>query len=91
MFQLGLLALFGLVGYLMRKLGYPCAPLVLGLVLGDPMESALRQSLMMSQGSLGILLRPIPCSLLVVAALLLAVPLFRKLNAMRLQALERES
>ena len=83
MFQLGLLAGFGLLGYAMRKLDFPTAPLVLGLVLGDPMERALRQSLMMSQGSLSILLRPIPCALLVVAALLLLVPLFRKLNAVR--------
>jgi putative tricarboxylic transport membrane protein len=90
MFQLGLLALFGLVGYLMRKLDYPCAPMVLGLVLGDPMERALRQSLMMSQGSLAILLRPIPLTLLVVAAALLAVPLFRKSNALRVQMLDRE-
>ena len=36
----------------MRKLDYPAAPLVLGLVLGDAMERALRQSLMMSQGDL---------------------------------------
>ena len=91
MFQLGLLAAFGLLGYAMRKLDFPSAPLVLGLVLGDPMERALRQSLMMSQGSLSILLRPIPCALLVVAALLLLVPLFRKLNAVRVQVVERES
>jgi putative tricarboxylic transport membrane protein len=44
MFQLGLLCVFGLLGYLMRKLDYPTAPLVLGLVLGDAMEKALRQS-----------------------------------------------
>jgi len=74
----------------MRKLDYPCAPMVLGLVLGDPMERALRQSLMMSQGSLAILLRPIPLTLLVVAAALLAVPLFRKSNALRVQMLDRE-
>ena len=90
MFQLGLLALFGLMGYAMRKLDFPCAPLVLGLVLGNPMEQALRQSLMMSQGSLAILLRPIPCALLIAAALLLAIPLFRKLNALRVRVPDRE-
>jgi putative tricarboxylic transport membrane protein len=83
MFQLGLLALFGLLGYAMRKLDYPTAPLVLGLVLGDPMERALRQSLMMSQGEISILFRPIPSVLLALAALLLVVPLFRKFNAVR--------
>jgi putative tricarboxylic transport membrane protein len=91
MFQLGLLAFFGLLGYLMRKLDYPTAPLVLGLVLGDAMERALRQSLMMSQGDLSILLRPIPSVLLGIAALLLAVPLIKKFNAVRVQVVDREA
>ncbi len=91
MFQLGLLAAFGLFGYLMRKLDYPTAPLVLGLVLGDSMERALRQSLMMSQGDLAILVRPIPSVLLAIAALLLVVPLFRKFNAVRLKVIDREA
>ena len=91
MFQLGLLVVFGLLGYLMRKLDYPTAPLVLGLVLGDAMERALRQSLMMSQGDLSILFRPIPSVLLAIAALLLAVPLFKKFNAVRLNMLDREA
>ena len=91
MFQLALLCGFGLLGYLMRKLDYPTAPLVLGLVLGDLMEKALRQSLMMSQGSISILFRPIPSVLLVVAALLLIVPLFKKFNAARLQVIDREA
>lgn len=91
MFDLMLLALFGLVGYAMRKLDYPSAPLVLGLVLGDSMEKSLRQSLMMSQGDLSILFRPIPAGLLLIAALLLIVPLFKKFNAMRVQVIEQES
>jgi len=91
MFQLGLLCVFGLLGYLMRKLDYPTAPLVLGLVLGDLMEKALRQSLMMSQGSISILFRPIPSVLLALAALLLIVPLFKKFNAARLQVIDREA
>ncbi|MEO7741423.1 MAG: tripartite tricarboxylate transporter permease [Usitatibacter sp.] len=91
MFHLGLLAGFGLLGYAMRKLDYPTAPLVLGLVLGDPMEKALRQSLMMSQGDLSILLRPIPSVLLGIAALLLVVPIFKKFNAVRVQVIDREA
>jgi putative tricarboxylic transport membrane protein len=91
MFQLGLLAIFGLLGYVMRKLDFPCAPLVLGLVLGDPMERALRQSLQMSGGSISILFRPIPAGLLLCAALLLAIPLIRKFNAVRVQVLDREA
>jgi putative tricarboxylic transport membrane protein len=91
MFHLALLAGFGLLGYLMRKLDYPTAPLVLGLVLGDPMEKALRQSLMMSNGELSILFRPIPSVLLACAALLLVIPLFKKFNAVRVQVLDKEA
>ena len=89
-FQLGLLAGFGLLGYAMRKLDFPTAPLVLGLVLGDSMEKALRQSLMMSQGDMSILFRPIPAVLLGIAAFLLVVPLVRKFNAVRVRVIEQD-
>jgi putative tricarboxylic transport membrane protein len=45
---------FGVLGYLFKKLNYPLAPLVLALVLGDAMEASFRQSMLLSQGSLGI-------------------------------------
>ena len=52
--------LFGVIGYLFKKLDYPIAPMVLALVLGDTAESTFRQSLIMSQGSPLILFsRPI--------------------------------
>jgi putative tricarboxylic transport membrane protein len=87
LFDIGLLAGFGLLGYLMRKLDYPSAPLILGFVLGDAMERALRQSLMMSQGDLTILVeRPLAASMLVIAALILLTPLFARLNRWRLRA-----
>jgi len=58
-------------------------------VLGDAMERALRQSLMMSQGDLSILVsRPISAGMLILAVLLLLLPLFRRVNAWRVQALE---
>jgi putative tricarboxylic transport membrane protein len=90
-FQLCLLAVFGLVGYVMRKLDFPTAPLVLGLVLGDSMEKALRQSLMMSQGDMSILFRPIPAVLLSIAAFLLVVPLIKKFNSVRSQVIDKEA
>jgi len=90
LFDLALLVAFGLLGYLMRKLDYPAAPLILGVVLGGAMERALRQSLMMSQGDLSILAtRPISAAMLSLALLILLIPLFTKLNAWRLQALEQ--
>ena len=89
LFDLGLLTFFGLLGYLMRKLDYPLAPLILGLVLGDAMERALRQSLMMSQGDLSILVsRPLSATMLALTALVLIVPMFRKANAWRMKAVE---
>jgi putative tricarboxylic transport membrane protein len=90
-FDLGLLCVFGLVGYAMRRLHFPTGPMVLGLVLGDAMEKALRQSLMMSQGDLAILWqRPIPAVLLAIAGILLVVPLFKKFNAVRVQVIDQE-
>ncbi|NBR29276.1 MAG: tripartite tricarboxylate transporter permease, partial [Betaproteobacteria bacterium] len=90
LFDVSLLMAFGLLGYLMRKLDYPTAPLILGLVLGDGMERALRQSLMMSQGDLSILVnRPISAVMLALAVLMLLLPLFGKMNRWRIQALEQ--
>jgi putative tricarboxylic transport membrane protein len=78
LFDVWLLAGFGLLGYAMRKLDFPGAPLILGLVLGDSMERALRQSLMMSQGDLGILVsRPISAVILALAAIILLFPLVK--------------
>ena len=75
----------------MRKLDYPTAPLVLGLVLGGAMERALRQALMMSEGSLSILAsRPISAVMLSLAVLILLIPVFTQVNAWRLRALEQD-
>jgi putative tricarboxylic transport membrane protein len=68
---------FGVVGYVFKKLDYPIAPMVLALVLGDMAESALRQSLIMSQGSPMIFFASPISAILVSASLLLIVwPLF---------------
>jgi putative tricarboxylic transport membrane protein len=84
MFGVGVLAAFGLVGFGMQKLGFPTAPLILGFVLGDSMERALRQSLTMSNGDPGILVtRPISAVLLALAALILLSPLLRRLRSRR--------
>jgi len=89
LFDVYMLSLFGLLGYAMRKLDYPAAPLILGLVLGDPMERALRQSLMMSQGDVSILVsRPMSATMLFLAVVVLILPLFRKANSWRVKALE---
>src|SRR5437879_8636657 len=56
MIDIWYMVIFGVVGYVFKKLDYPLAPLVLALVLGDLAENALRQSLIMSQGSFAIVL-----------------------------------
>src|SRR5262249_6323495 len=88
MFDLGLLVAFGLLGYTMSKLKYPSAPLILGFVLGDAMERALRQSLMMSQGDLtAFVQRPISAIMLALAVLSRLWPLRGRINRMRVRAI----
>jgi putative tricarboxylic transport membrane protein len=87
MFDLGLLAGFGLLGYLMGKLKFPLAPLILGFVLGDAMERALRQSMMMYGGDFTeIFRRPIAATMLALAGVVLVLPLLTYFNRLRMQA-----
>jgi putative tricarboxylic transport membrane protein len=66
----------GLLGYVLRKLGFETAPIVLGVVLAPMIELALRQSLAMSDGRYGIFFqRPIAATLLVVALAMMALSL----------------
>lgn len=82
LFNVGLTLLFGVIGFFMKRLEYPAAPMVLGLVLGTMTEDSLRQSLVLSGGNPMIFVtRPISLFLLCVAALPLAVPVCRKLFA----------
>jgi putative tricarboxylic transport membrane protein len=53
-FDVVMMLVFGVIGYVLKKCGYPLAPMVLAIVLGDKAEEAFRQSLLSSQGSLGI-------------------------------------
>jgi TctA family transporter len=72
--------IFGLVGYVFKKLDYPIAPLVLALVLGDKAEDAFRQSMLMSQGSLSIFVsNPLVTTITALAIVLLTWPLWAKL------------
>jgi putative tricarboxylic transport membrane protein len=52
--DISVMLVFGVLGYIFKKLGYPLAPLVLALVLGDMAESSFRQAMLVSQGSLTI-------------------------------------
>ena len=55
MLDIWFMLIFGVMGYMFKKLDYPLAPLVLALVLGDKAEDSFRQSMLLSQGELGIM------------------------------------
>jgi putative tricarboxylic transport membrane protein len=75
MFSVLLVLVFGVVGWLMKELDLPMAPLVLGLVLGPLFEKSLVQTSALGQGSFGILLQsPISVGILVFAVLLMVGP-----------------
>ena len=78
LFDMWIMFFFGIIGYLMRKLRFPAAPVVLGLVLGPMVERSLRQSLTISHGDVSIFFtRPISAVLVLVALLSLLAPLVR--------------
>jgi putative tricarboxylic transport membrane protein len=81
-FDVYLMALFGLLGYIFAKLECEPAPMLLGYILGPMMEEFLRRAMLLSRGDpLVFLTRPISAVLLVAAALLLCavlLPAFRK-------------
>jgi putative tricarboxylic transport membrane protein len=86
--DLFLLAIFGVIGYYLRGVGYEPAPLVLALVIGPMMETSLRQALMTSEGSIGELFyRPISGTLYALAFLAFIIPpILRKIKGTKTQA-----
>lgn len=79
-FDLGLVVAIGVIGYLLRKMGLPMPPLVLGVVLGEMMEQNLRRALSITNGEIGILFKsPITIGLWVAAAVVIIAPsLYRR-------------
>jgi putative tricarboxylic transport membrane protein len=76
MFDVWLLAIFGLLGYVMRKTDFPTAPLVLAFVLGPLFEQAVRRSLVLSQGSPTIFItRPWALAFLILTIFLVFGPM----------------
>jgi putative tricarboxylic transport membrane protein len=88
-FDVLLLAFFGLLGYGMRKVDIPAAPLVLAFVLGPLAERAIRQSLIISQNDWTIFLtRPIALGFIVLAALMFGGAVFGRGRAVRREMVE---
>ena len=82
MLDIWFMMLFGVVGYLFKKLDYPLAPLVLALVLGDKAEDSFRQAMLVSQGEMSIMWsNPLVGGISSLALILLLWPLISRLIA----------
>jgi putative tricarboxylic transport membrane protein len=82
MLDIWFMLVFGILGYLFKKLDYPLAPLVLALVLGDKAEDSFRQAMLVSQGELSVMYSNVLVgSITTLALLLLFWPLISKLIA----------
>jgi len=80
-FEIYLTALFGVVGFVLMKLGFPLAPMLLGFVLGPMLEENLRRSMLMGRGDPSLLLtRPISLGFLIATALILVIMAFPAIN-----------
>lgn len=84
-FDLLIMAIAGIIGFGLRRQGYPMAPLVIGMVLGPTLELSLRQGLIMTRGSFTAFFTgyPIAVVLIVCSVIMLCLPLFRKLLQVR--------
>ena len=77
-FDVGAMVVFGIIGYFMRKGGFPGAPLLLAMLLGRMLERTVQQALAMSGGDPVVFVeRPISAGLLLVAAFVLISPVIR--------------
>ena len=82
-FNVYVLFVFGVVMYMIQKLGFPGAPFVLGIVLGSLMESNLKNSLVMSEGSWLIFFQRPICLAIIVITVVFTVYSVRKTRAMK--------
>ena len=88
-FEVGLTAMFGLVGYFFLKVGCEPAPLLLGFILGPMMEENLRRALLLAHGDATVFLtRPLSLALLLLAAGLLLLVLLPAVKSMREKAFQ---
>jgi len=78
--DIGIMVFFGIIGFLMRKFGFPPAPLILAMILGPMLERSIQQSLIASGGDpLVFVDKAIPLSFVLVSGFLLLTPLAQRL------------
>ncbi|MDI6914068.1 MAG: tripartite tricarboxylate transporter permease [Desulfitobacteriaceae bacterium] len=81
LFDVGVAVLFGIIGWLLRKVEIPTTPLILCLILATIFETSLKQSLSMAQGNLTIFFtRPISAVLITAALVLVAASLYTRIK-----------
>ena len=75
-FDLWVMVIFGVLGFVLQRFGYPVAPIVLGLILGPMLETHFRRALIVSRGDYTVFVqRPIAAALLAIAAVYLLAPM----------------
>ncbi|MDF2620129.1 MAG: tripartite tricarboxylate transporter permease [Xanthobacteraceae bacterium] len=90
-FDVYVMAVFGLLGYLFRKVGCEPAPMLLGFILGPMMEEFLRRALLLSHGDAAVFVtRPLSAALLAISALLLAAVVLPAVRNTREVAFQEE-
>ena len=90
-FDVYLMALFGVLGYVFRKLGCEPAPLMLGFILGPMMEEFLRRALLLSKGDPSVLVtRPLSATMLALAVVALVLVLSPAIRKKREEAFQEE-
>ena len=83
-FEVGVMAFFGVLGYILKKLDFPGLPAILGLILGRSAETSLRQGLIMSDNDWSIYFtRPLSLVFMLITFAMLFLPLFRALRNKR--------
>ena len=83
-FEVGVMAFFGVLGYILKKLDFPGLPAILGLILGSSAETSLRQGLIMSDNDWSIYFtRPLSLVFMLITFAMLFLPLFRTLRNKR--------
>ena len=83
-FNLYLMLPVGILAYVMNELGYPIAPLVIGVILGPMADENLRRALMVSQGDfMPIFTRPVACILffIIILTFVSQLPVYKRLRA----------
>ncbi len=91
MFDVWTSIIFGFVGYVMKKWGWPIAPLILGFILGPLMEQHLRASLQGSAGSVLVFIQHPVCAVFIVLGVVLILMSRTLLSKVSVQEAEGDS